>query len=161
MRSARPYATFLFIAMKRLMYFLPALLAASLFFSCQKTPAEQPTPSSDDPAVLSDDPSAAPAEPDPSHRDETDYTQPINVSQRVDDFVDGGQQGRITYQLLVYSFADSNGDGIGDFKGIEQHLDYIASLGATAIWLSPIHPAMSYHGYDITDYSAVNKEYGT
>lgn len=74
---------------------------------------------------------------------------------------DGVKRGELTYQLLVYSFADSDGDGIGDFQGIIDKLDYIDGLGATAIWLSPIHPAMSYHGYDVLDYSAVNPEYGT
>lgn len=67
----------------------------------------------------------------------------------------------ITYQLLVYSFADSNGDGIGDFKGIESKLEYLKDLGVGALWLSPIHPASSYHGYDVTDYFTVNPEYGT
>ena len=51
-----------------------------------------------------------------------------------------GKLGDITYQLLVYSFADSNGDGIGDLKGITQHLDYLdETLGASALWLSPLH----------------------
>lgn len=68
---------------------------------------------------------------------------------------------KISYQLLVYSFADSNGDGIGDFKGIEQKLDYFTSLGVEALWLSPIHKATSYHGYDVEDYASVNPEYGT
>ena len=67
----------------------------------------------------------------------------------------------ITYQLLVYSFADSDGDGIGDFNGIAQKLDYLREMGVGALWLSPIHPATSYHGYDVTDYCAVNPEYGT
>ena len=67
----------------------------------------------------------------------------------------------ISYQLLVYSFADSNGDGIGDFKGIESKLDYLAAMGVEALWLSPIHPATSYHGYDVEDYTGVNPEYGT
>lgn len=66
----------------------------------------------------------------------------------------------ISYQLLVYSFADSDGDGIGDFKGIESKLDYLSSLGVEAVWLSPVHPAASYHGYDVTDYYALNPEYG-
>lgn len=74
---------------------------------------------------------------------------------------DGVKRGNLSYQLLVYSFADSNGDGVGDFNGITQKLDYIDSLGCSAIWLSPIHPAMSYHGYDITDYFSVNSSYGT
>jgi len=67
----------------------------------------------------------------------------------------------ITYQILVYSFCDSNGDGIGDFKGIQSKLDYLSAMGVQALWLSPIHPASSYHGYDVLDYSAINSEYGT
>ena len=61
---------------------------------------------------------------------------------------DGTKRADITYQLLVYSFADSDGDGIGDFKGIQQHLDYFDALGVNALWLSPVHPSASYHGYD-------------
>lgn len=67
----------------------------------------------------------------------------------------------ITYQLLVYSFADSDGDGVGDFNGIASKLDYLKEMGVGALWLSPIHPAGSYHGYDVLDYTAVNPEYGT
>ena len=67
----------------------------------------------------------------------------------------------ITYQLNVYSFADSDGDGWGDIKGITQHLDYLDSLGATALWLSPIHDAMSYHGYNVNDYYSVSPKLGT
>ena len=74
---------------------------------------------------------------------------------------DGQTRADITYQLLVYSFADSDGNGIGDFNGITSKLDYLKSLGVNALWLSPIHPAMSYHGYDVTDYTKVNPQYGT
>lgn len=73
----------------------------------------------------------------------------------------GEKQGNISYQLLIYSFADSDGDGIGDFNGIKSKLDYLDALGVSAIWLSPAHPADSYHGYDVQDYSAVNPKYGT
>ena len=66
----------------------------------------------------------------------------------------------ITYQINVYSFADSDGDGWGDLQGIIDHLDYLDHMGATALWLSPIHPAMSYHGYDVTDYATVNPKFG-
>ena len=66
-----------------------------------------------------------------------------------------------TYQLLVYSFADSDGDGIGDFKGIQDKLDYFVGMGVRALWLSPIHPADSYHGYDVQDYFSVSPLYGT
>lgn len=74
---------------------------------------------------------------------------------------DGKTRGEMIYEVLVYAFADSNGDGMGDFNGIAQKMDYIASLGAGAIWLSPIHPADSYHGYDVRDYTAVNPQFGT
>jgi len=70
-----------------------------------------------------------------------------------------GESG-ISYQVLVYSFADSDGDGCGDFKGIQSRLDYLKEMGVQAIWLSPIHPASSYHGYDVLDYSGVNPDYG-
>lgn len=74
---------------------------------------------------------------------------------------DGQKRANITYQLLVYSFADTDGDKWGDLKGITEKLDYIHQMGANAIWLSPIHPAMSYHGYDVTDYTAINPKFGT
>ncbi len=67
----------------------------------------------------------------------------------------------VFYEIFVRSFNDSNGDGIGDFNGILQKLDYIQQLGANAIWLMPIHPSPSYHGYDVLDYYAINPEYGT
>ena len=67
----------------------------------------------------------------------------------------------ITYQINVYSFADSDGDGWGDIRGITRHLDYIESLGATGLWLSPIHEAGSYHGYDVIDYNSVSNKLGT
>ena len=67
----------------------------------------------------------------------------------------------ITYQLNVYSFADSDGDGWGDIRGITQHLDYLDALGASALWLSPIQTSASYHGYDILDYYSINLKLGT
>ena len=74
---------------------------------------------------------------------------------------DEERRAGITYQLLVYSFADSDGDGWGDLRGVTDKLDYLQQLGVSALWLSPIHPAMSYHGYDVTDYTAVNPRLGT
>ena len=63
------------------------------------------------------------------------------------------------YQLLVYSFADGNGDGIGDFKGIIDHLDYLDDLGVKALWLSPVQSSESYHSYDCTDYYSIKSQY--
>ena len=66
---------------------------------------------------------------------------------------------RTWYQLLVYSFADGNNDGIGDFKGLIQHLDYLEDLGIRGIWLSPCNEAASYHGYDVKNYYSINPAY--
>ena len=65
------------------------------------------------------------------------------------------------YQILVYSFNDSNGDGYGDLKGVEQKLDYIKELGNDIIWLSPIMPSESYHAYDVLSFYDVDYKLGT
>ncbi len=65
------------------------------------------------------------------------------------------------YQIFVRSFADSNNDGIGDFKGIADNVDYIADLGFEGIWLMPMMQSDTYHGYDVKDYYAVEEDYGT
>lgn len=71
-------------------------------------------------------------------------------------------QTAVFYQIYPRSFADGNGDGIGDFKGITEKLDYLASLGVDALWLSPHFPSPNWDcGYDISDYCNVAPEYGT
>ena len=65
------------------------------------------------------------------------------------------------YSVFVRSFADSNGDGIGDLRGLISKLDYLADLGIEGIWLLPVHPAPSYHKYDVLDYFGIDPEYGT
>lgn len=80
----------------------------------------------------------------------------------------------VFYQVFVRSFADSTegplaGDGIGDIRGLIERLDYLndgdpettTDLGVTALWLLPINPSPSYHGYDVTDYKDINPDYGT
>ena len=68
----------------------------------------------------------------------------------------------IIYQVHVKSFFDSNDDGIGDFKGLTQKLDYIRDLGVTAIWVMPFYPSpLRDDGYDIADYRGINESYGT
>ena len=67
----------------------------------------------------------------------------------------------VMYEIFPRSFYDTNGDGIGDLKGITQKLDYLGDLGVGALWLTPIHPSPSYHGYDITDYYKINPDFGT
>ncbi len=71
-------------------------------------------------------------------------------------------RGAVIYQIYVRSFADGNGDGVGDFKGLIDRLDYVAGLGVDAIWLSPIHPSPNRDwGYDVSDYEGINPEYGS
>ena len=67
----------------------------------------------------------------------------------------------IFYEIFVRSFYDTDGNGIGDFNGITQKLDYLQELGINALWLMPIHPSPTYHGYDVINYYAVNSQYGT
>ena len=68
----------------------------------------------------------------------------------------------VIYQLHIKSFYDSNGDGIGDFRGLVEKLDYLESLGITAIWLLPFYPSpLRDDGYDIADYYNINPDYGT
>ena len=68
----------------------------------------------------------------------------------------------IIYQLHVKAFADSNNDGIGDFAGLTDKLDYLQDLGVTALWLLPFYPSPGRDdGYDIADYGKINPEFGT
>ena len=68
----------------------------------------------------------------------------------------------VIYELHVKTFHDSNGDGIGDFRGLIEKLDYLQELGVTAIWILPFYPSpMRDDGYDIADYYDVNPNYGT
>lgn len=65
------------------------------------------------------------------------------------------------YQIFVPSFADSDGDGFGDIKGITQKLDYLEDLGVEVLWLTPIQESNSYHGYDVTNYYKIDPKFGT
>ena len=75
----------------------------------------------------------------------------------------------VFYEIFVRSFYDSDGDGNGDIQGIISKLDYLNDgnpetkndLGITGIWLMPVFPSTSYHGYDVVDYRAVNTDYGS
>src|SRR5262245_40565693 len=68
----------------------------------------------------------------------------------------------VIYELHVRAFCDSNSDGIGDFRGLTEKLDYLQDLGVTAVWLLPFYPSpLKDDGYDIADYTAVHPAYGT
>jgi maltose alpha-D-glucosyltransferase / alpha-amylase len=74
----------------------------------------------------------------------------------------GWYKDAIIYQIHVRTFSDSNGDGIGDFQGLAQRLDYVQGLGVNAIWLMPFFPSpLRDDGYDISDYRSVHPSYGT
>src|SRR4026208_1996607 len=67
----------------------------------------------------------------------------------------------VIYEMHVKTFCDSDGDGMGDFRGLFEKLDYLQDLGVTAIWLLPFYPSpMRDEGYDISDYRGINPAYG-
>ncbi|HOT53599.1 MAG TPA: alpha-amylase family glycosyl hydrolase [Anaerolineaceae bacterium] len=119
--------------------------------ACQAAPTAVPAP------VPTENPTPAESAPSPTAQ-----------SAQAED-VSGWWNDVVFYEIFVRSFKDSDGDGIGDFQGIIQQLDYLndgnpetkTDLGIGALWLMPINPSPSYHGYDVTDYKAVNPDYGT
>jgi glycosidase len=135
--------------MAKRLAFLTLILLFGFTACAQPTPTPTPTPTS------VPEPTAVPVQPVTGMPQGTDGYPWWNDS--------------VFYEIFVRSFYDSNGDGIGDFSGITEKLDYLndgdssttADLGVTGIWLMPINPSPSYHGYDVTDYYAVNPDYGT
>ena len=103
-----------------------------------------------------------PAEPETGLPGEKAVPVPAGVKPTEDN-------ARVFYEIFVGSFSDSDGDGIGDLRGIINRMDYLndgsdssgKSLGVEGIWLTPIFPSDSYHKYDVDDYCAVDKRFGT
>jgi glycosidase len=89
----------------------------------------------------------------------TNPEDPLDPVDPITDVSLGIEPHDTVYQLQVYAFNDSDGDGLGDFKGIADKVDYLVYLGIDAVWLSPIHPSPSYHHYDVTDYFAADPAY--
>lgn len=81
-----------------------------------------------------------------------DYEQELNI---IDD------NYRNYYEIFVYSFYDSDGDGIGDLNGVTQKLDYIQDMGFNGIWLMPVMTSTTYHKYDTVNYYEIDPQYGT
>ena len=96
---------------------------------------------------------------------ERDYISSTNVDTEKYPYINsiGVKRGEAhnAYQVLVYSFYDSDGDGYGDLKGVEQKLDYIKGLGSDIVWLSPIMPSESYHAYDVLSFYDIDEKLGT
>ena len=110
------------------------------------------SPAGESPSVSSDTPSVG--SPSTSSAQMIDYNAGLQPVARDDDY-------RTTYEIFVYSFADSNGDGIGDLNGVREKLDYIADMGFDQLWLTPVHPSATYHKYDVDDYCAIDPTFGT
>lgn len=126
--------------MKRIFLILLVLLQCIALCACgAEQPATEPTVVTE--ATEATEPAQASWE-----------SRPLNV---IDD------KYRTFYEVFVYSFYDSDGDGIGDLNGVRQKLDYIQELGFNGIWLMPIMPSTTYHKYDTTDYMDIDSEYGT
>ena len=71
------------------------------------------------------------------------------------------ENGSASYEVFVRSFYDSNGDGTGDLLGLKSKIPYLAGLGIKTLWLMPIHPSPTYHGYDVMDYYNIKSDLGT
>ena len=82
----------------------------------------------------------------------------VYVQQKV---AEGWDEDSVGYQIFMASFADSDGDGMGDLRGIIGKLDYLQNLGVDVLWLTPFQQSNSYHGYDVRDYFTVDPRFGT
>lgn len=149
--------------MKKKAIFIPLLatLATIGLVSCGETENNNPDPVVD-PIV---DPIGG-----GGNTEEEDDTIDWEAEKLGDKAVDPtNDNARVYYEIMPISFADSNGDGNGDFQGIINRLDYLndgdvnsgKSLGVQGIWLTPIHPSPSYHKYDVNDYYKVDSTFGT
>ena len=141
--------------MKRVTRFLCLLLAMLLLVGCVSSGDNtEPTASEDISGAALD---TQPIETEPAAAELTDAAveQIRLLGESPDD------NYRTWYEIFVYSFCDSNGDGIGDLQGVISKLDYLQELGINGIWFMPIHPSQSYHKYDVADYYEIAPEYGT
>ena len=100
-----------------------------------------------------------------SNPDDPDTSKPLTLEERLAEYAKLGSSPddnyRVWYEIFVYSFCDSDNNGIGDLKGVISKLDYLQELGINGIWLMPIHPSSSYHKYNVNDYYAIDPSYGT
>jgi alpha-amylase len=162
--------------MKIIYRYLQLIFGFVLLISCTTAPVQETatiepatlTPSPPPPTLTIEPTITASPSPVPQPTIPSTPIQPVTgLSQGTDGYP--WWNDTVFYEIFVRSFYDSNGDGIGDFDGITAKLDYLndgdpnttTDLGVTGLWLMPINPSPSYHGYDVTDYYDVNPEYGT
>ena len=144
---------------KRVCILLLAALVLLAGFGCKKKAAQAPA-ATEAPAAT-----AAPtAEPTAEPAEEYAIDEPLLRGAQ-----EAADNARVFYEIFVGSFADSNGDGIGDLRGIIEKFDYLndgdldsgKSLGIEGIWLTPIFKSPSYHKYDVADYYTIDPDFGT
>ena len=144
--------------MKRLTQLLCLLLVAAFLVGCAPQ-GQSETPTS------APDSSGAPVDSQETQPQETQPQAAVLTEQAIAELSALGESPddnyRVFYEIFVYSFCDSNGDGIGDLQGVISKLDYLEELGINGIWFMPIHPSQSYHKYDVRDYYAIDPDYGT
>ena len=110
---------------------------------------------SEDPNAAVSDPSGAAASSQGAAKTEQALESIRALGESPDD------EYRTWYEIFVYSYCDSDGDGVGDLAGVRSKLDELQALGINGIWLMPIHPSTSYHKYNVSDYYAIDPAYGT
>jgi alpha-amylase len=138
--------------------FLCVLMVSSVFYGCKKEKSQDTGKDTDSSQVEVNETEVTPAAESGESTEasvqtiEYKYEQDLNII---------SDNYRNYYEIFVYSFCDSDGDGIGDMNGIASKLDYISDMGFNGIWLMPIMPSPSYHKYDVTDYYTIDPKYGT
>ena len=146
--------------MKRVCILLLAALLAASCFACRNQTAD--APEVEDRPAVTDGPVQTQA-PDPTAEPDREYVLSDPLLQSAGEAPDNA---RVFYEIFVGSFADSNGDGVGDLRGIIEKFDYLndgdpdsgKSLGIEGIWLTPIFQSPSYHKYDVTDYYTIDPQ---
>ena len=139
--------------MKQVTRILCLLLAMLLLVGCVSTGDNTETTAPENPSGAALD--TQPTEPKTAELTDAAIAQIKQLGESPDD------NYRTWYEIFVYSFCDSNGDGIGDLQGVISKLDYLQELGVNGIWFMPIHPSQSYHKYDVADYYDIDPQYGT
>ena len=139
--------------MKRMARMMCLLLAVLLLVGC--APVGENTSNTTAPEVSGAALDIQASEPQSAVKTEQALAQIAALGESPDD------NYRTWYEIFVYSFCDSNADGIGDLKGVISKLDYLQELGINGIWFMPIHPSQSYHKYDVRDYYDIDPDYGT
>ena len=142
--------------MKRMTQIMCLLLALLILVGCAPAGANtEPTAAPENSGAVLATEEATPTEPQEAVKTKQTIEKIKQLGESPDD------NYRTFYEIFVYSFCDSDGDGIGDLQGVISKLDYLEALGITGIWFMPIHPSTSYHKYNVSDYYAIDPQYGT